>query len=109
MPSTPLRRALKAALNRRANVALGPDAQAIDFVECWVEAGLSMTALARAVSIDLSRCISRGFVSFVCQRLAPDARARLASARRVARDFSVATRMVATIEPAPDGGENHRA
>ena len=85
MASTPLRRAVVGALTRRAQETIGPDAKALEYVEAWLAGGASLASLAPAVSQDLNRPISRGFVSFACQRLGPDARERLRSARLAGR------------------------
>jgi hypothetical protein len=85
MAGRSLRRAVVSALTLRAQLAVGRDATPLDYVERWVAQDHSIAALARTISADLGYEISRGFVSFVCQRLAPDARARIADARRLAR------------------------
>jgi len=85
MPSRELHAQVAGALEFRARALLGPDAAAIQFVEEWVRAGAPLTVLARAVAADIAYPVSRGFVSHVCQRLSPDARARIKAARRAGR------------------------
>lgn len=89
MPARSLRGRVVAALERRAQTLLGPDASPIEYAERWVEAGLSLTALTRAIALDLGYPISRGFMSFTCQRLTPDARRRIKAARHRGRGLAM--------------------
>lgn len=85
MSGRSLRRAVTNALAVRAQLLVGREATPLDYAEDWVASGRSIADLARAVSNDLGRPVSRGFVSFVCQRLQPDARTRIATARAAHR------------------------
>jgi hypothetical protein len=90
MPPRSLRGRLVGVLDRRAQLLLGPAASAIEYVERWVEAGLSLVALARTLAVDLDYPVSRGFVTFACQRLTPDAGSRIKAARRRGRGAKTA-------------------
>ena len=92
-----LRRVVIDALAARATEALGPEATPLLYAEAWVRAGLSLTALTRTLSADLGYPISRSFVSFATQRLAPDARARIKAARREGRDLNRKVALIATL------------
>ena len=110
--SRPLRRVVVDALAARARDALGPEATPLFYVEAWVRAGLSMRALARTLSADLGYPVSRSFVSFAAQRLAPDARGRIAAARQEGRDLTCNALHIATLVKratavASRSGENH--
>jgi hypothetical protein len=83
MASRPLQRAVVGALAARAQGRLGWRATPLDYVEAWLSSGGTFVSLAKAISDDLSRPVSRGFVSFVCQRLDPQARVRVRTAREV--------------------------
>lgn len=85
MAGRSLRRVVTNALAVRAQLLLGREATPLEYAEDWVASGRSIADLARAVSADLGRPVSRGFVSFVCQRLQPDARTRIANARAARR------------------------
>lgn len=102
--ATPLRRALTAALAERARTLLGEDATALDYVAAWVRAGLSMRALATLLAFDVGRSLSRGFVSFTCQRLEPQARTRIRAARLAARTAERHEPFVAALIPAANRG-----
>jgi hypothetical protein len=111
--SRPLRRSVVDALAARARDALGPEATPLFYVEAWVRAGLSMRALARTLSADLGYPVSRSFVSFAAQRLAPDARERIAAARQEGRDVTCDTGLTATLVMQPTAvvsrtGEDHQ-
>ena len=84
MASQPLRRALEWALQGRAEARLGPGATALDYVELWLTSGKTFRLLSQDVAKELGRPLSRNFVSFVCNRLAIDARDRILAARRAA-------------------------
>jgi hypothetical protein len=81
MASQPLRRALVQALRRRAEAKVGIGATPMDYVEAWLRSGRTLRALAGDIEPDLGRPVSRKFVSFVCNRLTPDARSRVRTAR----------------------------
>lgn len=81
MAARPVRRAVIAALTSRASTVLGPSSSALDYVVAWISAGGTFTTLATCLGDQIGRSLSRGFVSFTCQRLAPDARSRIRSAR----------------------------
>jgi hypothetical protein len=89
MRATSLRRRVVHVLEARARLLLGPTASAIEYVERWVEAGLSLVVLTRAIAVDLRYPVSRGFVTFACQRLTPDARHRIKAARRRGRSATM--------------------
>ena len=81
MPSRPLRRAVIGALNARAQGQLGAQATPMNYVELWLSSGGTFVGLAKALADDLARLVSRGFVSFTCHRLEPQARTRILNAR----------------------------
>lgn len=80
-----LRRRLNLALAERSRSHLGPSASPLDYVEAWLRQGATFADLARSLREDLGQPISRRFVSFVCHRLASDARERIVAAREQAR------------------------
>ncbi len=85
MASRDLQSRLMRALTIRAHASIGPDATVLEFVEAWLRNGHTFVDLAQAVSTDLKRPVSRGFVSFVSQRLHPDARKRIRESRLAGR------------------------
>ena len=84
MASTPKRRKLRAALTRRAEATIGPGATPLDYVEHWVANGGLITELAASLQEEMGESLSRGFLSFIVQRMAPDATTRIAAARHSA-------------------------
>jgi hypothetical protein len=81
MASRPLRRAVIGALDARARVRLGAQATPMNYVELWLSSGGTFVELAKTLAEDLARPVSRGFVSFTCHRLEPQARTRILNAR----------------------------
>ena len=84
MKPTSKRRRLRAALLRRAQVAIGANATALDYVEQYVANRGRFSDLARSLQEEMGESLSRGFLSFIARRLAPDARTRIAMARAAA-------------------------
>ena len=85
MAATPKRRRLRAALTRRAEAAIGPGATPLDYVERWIVNGGQVAQVAASLQEEMGESMSRGFVSLIVHRLAPDATERIAAARQLAR------------------------
>ena len=83
MAATPKRRRIRAALSRRAEVEIGPDALGLDYVVGWVAKGGLISDLAKSLADELGESVSRQILSLVVHRLAPDATERVLAARRV--------------------------
>lgn len=88
MAATPKRRRLRAALTRRAEGTIGPGATPLDYVERWVANAGLITELAASLQREMGESISRGFLSLIAHRLAPDATDRIATARYYAANSS---------------------
>ena len=86
MAATPKRRRLRATLARRAGTEIGPGATPLDYVEHWIASGGQVTELAASLQREMGESISRGFLSLIVHRLAPEATARITDARRHAAD-----------------------
>jgi hypothetical protein len=116
MKPTSKRRRLRAALLRRAQAAIGANATALDYVEQYVANRGRFSDLAASLRLEMGEPLSRGFLSFIANRLASDARRRIAAARqeahgglqldalrlvRVADDHTISTRL--PLPPRPAG------
>jgi hypothetical protein len=53
----------------------------MNYVELWLSSGGTFVDLAKTLADDLAQPVSRGFVSFTCHRLEPQARTRILNAR----------------------------
>jgi len=84
MASTPKRRRLRAALARRAECQIGEGATPLDYIVTWVARGGLITELAASLRDEMGESMSRGFLSLIIHRLAPDATERIAAARHSA-------------------------
>ena len=82
MAATPKRRRLRAVLARRAEATIGPGATPLEYVERWIVGGGLISELAASLQDEMRESMSRGFVSFIVHRLAPDATDRIVAARR---------------------------
>lgn len=99
MPSRRFRRTITAALEARARGLLGHNGTALLYTELWLMAGRSITLLARDLGREITPAPSRGFVSTVVNRLEPDARERIAAARRAGRDPATCIPLIALFAP----------
>jgi hypothetical protein len=82
MASRPKEQRLKDALQRMADRELGEGAEILDFVVFRVEAGDTITALAQEIAVEMGEAATRGWISWVLNRLTPEAKSRIAAARR---------------------------
>jgi hypothetical protein len=89
MAATPKRRRLRAALTRRAEATIGLAATPLDYVERWVANRGLITELAASLQSEMGESMSRGFLSLIVHRLAPDATDRIIAARHY-RDCALA-------------------
>jgi hypothetical protein len=80
MAATPKRRRLRAALTRRAEATIGLGATPLDYVERWVANRGLITELAASLQSEMGESMSRGFLSLIVHRLAPDATDRIIAA-----------------------------
>lgn len=82
MASRPKLRRMIATLKVMAVQELGADAEPIDFVVLRVTKGQKMRVLAQQVAEAMGEPVSRSWLSWRLNRLTPEAKKRIASARR---------------------------
>jgi hypothetical protein len=82
MAGRPREQTLRAVLKRLAVQELGDGAESIDFIVHRVASGHTVTKLAQELGEATGEEASRGWVSWVCNRLTPDAKARIVRARK---------------------------
>jgi hypothetical protein len=85
MAGTPMKRRVLAALQARATRECGEGASIVDSACAFVASGHCMRELAELLASDLGHPVSRSFVSWTLNNVAPDAKGRLQAARREAR------------------------
>lgn len=85
MAARPKQRRLVATLTNRAQQTIGPTATPLDYVIHWITTREFLSELAKDLATEMGESVSRTFLSGVAQRLAPDARALIASARPAAQ------------------------
>jgi hypothetical protein len=85
MAGRPKERRLLAAMTRLAREEIGPDAQAADWVEAWIESGKSVNAMHAHLQRVLGEDFTRPWLSRVMHAsLGPDASERIYAARKKA-------------------------
>ena len=84
MASRPKEQRLVTVLKRLAVGQLGEGAEPIDLVVHRVASGQTITAFAKDVAAAMGEDASRAWISWICNRLTPDAKARIAAARKEA-------------------------
>jgi hypothetical protein len=105
MAGTPMKRRVLAALQARATRDVGEGATIVDFASGFVAAGHSIGQLAELLASDLGHPVSRSFLSWTLNNIAPDSKIRLQAARREApRAIQLAGRSECD-ERSPSGDE----
>ncbi len=99
MAARPKERKLKATLTTLAKRDLGNDATSTDWVVSKIESGVTVTALAKALEVEMGESCSRGWVSSVLNRLSPDAKTRIQEARKEAAGVLIDEALSITDEP----------
>jgi len=82
MASAPKRRRVREALRRRAESRRGTGADPVEAVYDWIRDRGTLATLAKSLEAELGEAVSASWLKFVVARLAPDAKAKLATLSR---------------------------
>lgn len=82
MASRPRRTALIAKLTKLAAEEIGADASPLDYLCAQLAHGALFSELAQFLAAEMNHPVSRTFLSMTAHQLAPDAKQRIADARR---------------------------
>lgn len=99
MAARPKERKLKETLTALAKRDLGNDMTSTDWVVSKIESGVTVTALAKVLEVEMGESCSRGWVSSVLNRLSPDAKMRIQEARKEAAGVLIDEALSITDEP----------
>ncbi len=80
----------------------------LDWVVGKIEDGVTVTALAREIAVEMGEPCSRNWVSAVINRLTPDAKSRISGARKEAAHFLIDEALSITDEPVATSAEVQR-
>jgi cell division septum initiation protein DivIVA len=100
MASRPKEQRLRAVLEKLAAKELGEGAEPIDLIVQRVANGQTVTAFAKEVAKAMGEEASRSWISWVCNRITPDAKARIAAARKDAAMVLAEEALAISDEPA---------